>query len=80
MEITDIVIPDGVKEIGDYAFANSLVNQIVIPDSVQKLGQNAFSRCPVLTCVEVSENVSVILVIAVPILLTFTGILSDFKL
>lgn len=60
MEITDIVIPDGVKEIGDYAFANSLVNQIVIPDSVQKLGQNAFSRCPVLTCVEVSENVSVI--------------------
>ncbi|MDE5721207.1 MAG: leucine-rich repeat domain-containing protein [Clostridia bacterium] len=56
--ITNINIPDTVKEIGDYAFADSFISNIRIPDSVQKLGQNAFSKCPVLTYVEVSENVS----------------------
>ena len=37
-----VVIPNGTKTIGDYAFANSSVTTIRIPDSVKSIGANAF--------------------------------------
>ena len=55
--ITDLVIPDSVTSIGNYAFAwcNSLTS-ITIPDSVTSIGNSAFYDCSSLTSIEVSKN------------------------
>ncbi len=44
--VTDLVVPDGVTSIGNYAFNNcdSLTN-ITIPDSVTSIGEDAFHNC-----------------------------------
>lgn len=39
-----IVIPDGVKTIGAYAFANCRVDEVVIPDSVTEVGPGIFNQ------------------------------------
>lgn len=44
VELNDIVIPEGTKEISSYAFAKaSFLTSVSIPDSVEKIGHNAFS-------------------------------------
>ncbi len=48
--VTDVVIPDGVTEIGDYAFIGcESIKSIAIPESVTEIGEKAFYRCPNLT-------------------------------
>lgn len=45
-EITDLVIPDGVTSIGDYAFFKCIsLTSITIPSSVESIGTDAFSYC-----------------------------------
>ncbi len=42
----DVVIPDGVTSIGEFAFTNSFnLNSVTIPDSVTKVAQRAFWNC-----------------------------------
>lgn len=42
----DVIIPDGVTAIGDYAFCwYSKLNSIIIPDSVISIGEYAFAYC-----------------------------------
>ena len=49
-EITELVIPDGVTWIGDWAFRGcSSLTSITIPDSVTEIGYGAFSGCTSLT-------------------------------
>ena len=44
--VTSVVIPDGVKEIKDYAFSFCKdLQSVTIPDTVKKIGMNAFSGC-----------------------------------
>ena len=48
-----IVVPDGVKAIGDYVFAddvepNEFIEKIVIPDSVTEISLRAFAWCMAL--------------------------------
>ena len=54
---TDLIIPDGIKEIYNYAFryCDSLTN-IVIPDSVTTIGSYAFFECTSLTSVTFGDN------------------------
>lgn len=41
--VTDLVIPDGVTSIGDYAFKGcSSLTSVTIPDSVTSIGESAF--------------------------------------
>ena len=54
--VTDLVIPEGVTTIGDYAFYNcSSITSVTIPKSVTSIGWYAFSECYSLADVYISD-------------------------
>lgn len=54
---TEIVIPDGVREIGSYVLGwGSKVRKVTIPASVTKIGDYAFSNCSALEEVCIQGN------------------------
>ncbi len=57
--VTDLIIPDGVTSIGDYAFfyCYSLTN-VTIPDSVTNIGDSAFGSCDSLTSITIPDSVT----------------------
>ena len=58
-DLVDVVIADGVAEIGSLAFSGcENLRSIVIPDSVVKIGNFTFEGCKKLVCIEMSENLS----------------------
>ena len=60
-KIKKIVIEDGVKNIGAYAFAESsnLVS-VIIPKTVTSIGEYAFYKCPNLTNISIPNSVEFI--------------------
>ena len=58
-KVIDLVIPDGIKNIGDYAFMsyNSLA-KVVLPDSLTEIGAWAFCGCDYLADVCIGVNVT----------------------
>ena len=57
--VTDLVIPDGVTEIKDYAFEDCYsLASITIPGSVTNIGNNAFYECSGLTSVTIPSSVT----------------------
>ena len=57
--ITDVIIDNYCKIIGDYAFNNcSSLTSIEIPDSVISIGESAFASCSSLTSIEIPDNVT----------------------
>lgn len=61
LHLKHLAIPNGIKEIGEYAFGecNDLTN-IVIPDSVTIIGNYAFYKCSSLTSVSLGNRVIII--------------------
>ncbi|MCQ4635394.1 fibronectin type III domain-containing protein [Anaerovorax odorimutans] len=59
-EMTAVVFPKGLKEIGQTAFQNAKLTSIVIPDSVTTMGSEAFTGCGALTEVKLSKNMEAI--------------------
>ena len=57
--LTDIVIPNSVTNIGDYAFSGCRsLTDIVIPDSVTNIGDCAFWNCRSLTDIVIPNSVT----------------------
>lgn len=42
-KLTSVILPETLKEIGDFAFSGSAITEIIIPDSVVHIGQLAFN-------------------------------------
>ena len=58
-EITDLVIPNSVTSIGDYAFRGcSGLTSVTIPNSVTSIGDYAFQNCSGLTSVTIPNSVT----------------------
>lgn len=54
----EVVIPDGIVNIVDEAFANNAnITSVVIPESVTSIGHCAFERCSNLRHVEIKGNI-----------------------
>lgn len=56
----DVVIPDGVIEIGERCFKGSKIKSVVIPDSVTKIDYCAFWGCGNLTSITIPDSVTTI--------------------
>lgn len=58
VNITNIILPDGLTNINDYAFSYcTSLETITIPDNVSAIGKNVFADCHSLTKVNVPDNV-----------------------
>jgi hypothetical protein len=53
-----LVIPDGITEIGNYAFAGTQITSVILPGSVTRIGANAFRDCKQLTNVIIPSSVT----------------------
>lgn len=60
-KITDLVIPEGVTYIGNYAFYEyEDLTSVTIPGSVKTIGGNAFTRCTGITSLTIGNGVTTI--------------------
>ena len=60
-QITDITIPDGVTNIGQYAFADCFgLTNITIPNTITNIGYCAFEGCTSLTSITIPEGVTML--------------------
>ena len=58
-EITNLIIPNSVTSIGDYAFDGcSGLTSVTIPNSVTSIGNGAFSGCSGLTSINIPSSVT----------------------
>ena len=60
-DITKVVIPEGIKTIGPYAFANlTALKEVVLPSTLEAIEYGAFYNCTSLTKVTGLEHVKII--------------------
>ena len=58
--ITHAIVPEGVKEIGEYAFFECLeLQELILPDTIEKIGSHAFEFCKKLEKVAIPTGVNV---------------------
>lgn len=57
--VINVIIPDGMKNIGDYAFSNcASLTSVVIGNSVTSISHHAFHDCDSLTSVVIGDSVT----------------------
>ena len=52
-----LILPAGIREIGEEAFAGTAASHIVLPDGAKSIGSRAFADCENLTMIEIPESV-----------------------
>lgn len=58
-EVKDLVIPEGVESIGNYAFYNcDGITSITLPRSLTRIGSNAFYACDGITSVSIPATIT----------------------
>ena len=57
-ELTEVIIPNGVKSISGNAFDHSSITKVSIPNSVKSIGPQAFAVCSSLTEVNIPDSVT----------------------
>ncbi|MBQ3587997.1 MAG: leucine-rich repeat domain-containing protein [Oscillospiraceae bacterium] len=55
-----LIIPDGVKYIGDFAISSCEIKELVLPDSLEQIGIYAFRDCEHLEKLIIPNNVKLI--------------------
>ena len=60
LNVTDLVIPEGVEEIISYAFANTRIKSVKFPDSLVILNEHAFHKCRELQNVDFGSGLDTI--------------------
>lgn len=59
VEVTEVVVPEGIKSMGDYTFAGfSAMTSVSIPNSVKSIGRGAFQDCSGLTSIDIPNSVT----------------------
>lgn len=53
----EVIIPDGIINIGAEAFANSAISKVVFPNSLKKIGRYAFQNCTTLQEVNMNNGI-----------------------
>ncbi len=57
-DITEIIIPEGIREIGRNAFFKcSILKKITLPKSMYRVESLAFNQCGMLSCIELKRNI-----------------------
>ncbi len=56
-ELSNVVLPTGIQEIGEFSFARSSAVSVVLPDGVEHIGFGAFYHCDELRDVELPDTV-----------------------
>ena len=59
-KVTSVTLPNSIKSIGEFAFANTGLKSITIPGSVSAIGEGAFSGCSLLTGVTLLNGVETV--------------------
>ena len=54
--LVKVVIEEGVKTIGEYAFSNSNLKEVILPDSLERIEAYAFNSCESLKRIELPKN------------------------
>lgn len=54
----DVVIPNGITEIGGSVFKGKDIKSIIMPDTVTKIGDHAFYNCASLKSITLSKNLA----------------------
>jgi hypothetical protein len=58
VKVTDLVIPDGITAIGNYAFMGTKITSVTIPEGVTSIGNMAFNQCSSMTYVSFPSTVT----------------------
>ena len=56
-KLTDLVIPEGISDIGDFWFKEWNLNSVTIPEGVKKIGDYAFAGCGLKEMLELPSSI-----------------------
>lgn len=57
-DLTEFIVPEGVKKIGSWAFRNCVnLERVILPDSLTEIGDSAFGGCKSLREIRIPEGV-----------------------